>query len=243
MKLKAVTAAKEALGEVSEKEEDIKTAQDEQFQLQVDIKGKVASLSSMTNIALMTKEQFKSIMDLLSQVEHKVEKYMEISKIIQKGSEATGAEAEKKESQTFFKTHNKKLNELRGTFLAKAPIKADVARVAQNTGQPEQSGGSDVRKHPVKIKPMDCPTWDGRYRTFPRFKKMWEENIATRHEDTALHYMLCQSLPKSILDNISTLSNSAEDIWKYLDNKFGKSDTVAREVMGELMSLDHKKLG
>ena len=95
----------------------------------------------------------------------------------------------------------------------------------------------------MKIKPMDCPTWDGRYRTFPRFKKMWEENIATRHEDTALHYMLCQSLPKSILDNISTLSNSAEDIWKYLDNKFGKSDTVAREVMGELMSLDHKKLG
>ena len=38
-------------------------------------------------------------------------------------------------------------------------------------------------------------------------------------------------------------TNSAEDIWKYLDNKFGKSDTVAREVLGELMSMHHKKLG
>ena len=55
--------------------------------------------------------------------------------------------------------------------------------------------------------------------------------------------MLCQALPKSILDNISTLSDSAEDIWRYLDNKFGRSDVVAREVMGELMSLDHRKLG
>ena len=50
----------------------------------------------MTNIALMSKEQFETIMDLLSQVEHKLEKYMEISKIIQKGSEATAAETEKR---------------------------------------------------------------------------------------------------------------------------------------------------
>ena len=55
--------------------------------------------------------------------------------------------------------------------------------------------------------------------------------------------MLCESLPKHILDNISTMSNSAEDIWKYLDEKYGKSDIVAREVMSELLSLDQKKLG
>ena len=99
MKLKSVTAAREALGEDDEEEkvkEDVNAAQDEQFQLQVDIEGKVASLASMTNIALMTKEQFETIMDLLSQVEHKLEKYMEISKIIQKGSEATAAETEKR---------------------------------------------------------------------------------------------------------------------------------------------------
>ena len=55
--------------------------------------------------------------------------------------------------------------------------------------------------------------------------------------------MLCQALPKSILDNISTLTNSADEIWNYLDEKYGRSEVVAREIMGELMSLDPKKLG
>ena len=76
-----------------------------------------------------------------------------------------------------------------------------------------------------------------------RFKKLWEENISPRHEDSALHYMLCESLPKKVLDNISTLSNSAEDIWAYLDEKYGKPEIVAREVMAELMGLDSRKLG
>ena len=55
--------------------------------------------------------------------------------------------------------------------------------------------------------------------------------------------MLCQSLPKKVLDNISTLSTSAEEIWTYLDMKYGKPEIVAREVMAELMGMDHRKLG
>ena len=90
---------------------------------------------------------------------------------------------------------------------------------------------------------MDCPTWDGKYRSFPRFKAMWDENIGPRHEESALHFMLCQSLPKSVLENISTFSSSADDIWSYLDEKYGKSEVVAKEVMTELMALDPKKLG
>ena len=55
--------------------------------------------------------------------------------------------------------------------------------------------------------------------------------------------MLCQALPKQILENISTLTNSAEEIWNYLDEKYGRSEVVAREIMTELMSLDPKRLG
>ena len=71
--------------------------------------------------------------------------------------------------------------------------------------------GGDA-KQPVKIRAMEPPKWDGRYRTFTRFKLLWDENIATRVADSAQHMMLCESLPKHILDNISTMSNSAEDI-------------------------------
>ena len=55
--------------------------------------------------------------------------------------------------------------------------------------------------------------------------------------------MLCQSLPKNVLDNISILSSSADDIWTYLADKYGKPEVVAKEVMSELMALDSKKLG
>ena len=48
---------------------------------------------------------------------------------------------------------------------------------------------------------------------------------------------------KSVLENISTFSSSADDIWSYLDEKYGKSEVVAKEVMTELMALDPKKLG
>ena len=111
------------------------------------------------------------------------------------------------------------------------------------TGQEGAARAVDARKQPVKIKALECPTWDGKYRSFPRFKTMWNEKIAPRHEDSALHYMLCQSLPKNVLDNISTFSCSADDIWNYLDEKYGKPEVVAREVMSELMTLDSKKLG
>ena len=55
--------------------------------------------------------------------------------------------------------------------------------------------------------------------------------------------MLCQALPKYVLDNISTLTNSADEIWEYLEDKYGKPEVVAREVMSELMGLESKKLG
>ena len=55
--------------------------------------------------------------------------------------------------------------------------------------------------------------------------------------------MLCQALPKYVLDNISTLTNSANEIWEYLEEKYGKPEVVAREVMSELMGLESKKLG
>ena len=50
-------------------------------------------------------------------------------------------------------------------------------------------------------------------------------------------------MPKFILDNISTLSTSADQIWDHLDKKFGNTKIVAKEIMKEVEALDHKKLG
>ena len=247
LKVKGVAAARDIVAEGQENSEvlELETKlEGEKFQLQVEIEGKIGSLQAMGATTLLTTEQYESILGILEDCEAKLKRFMECSNLIAAGR--TDAEAKKiiEDSQTFFKDNCVKLNTLKCTFLAKAPIKVET-QSQQSADLPATSPriGSVSNKQPVKIKAMECPTWDGKFRSFPRFKKMWEENISPRHEDSALHYLLCQALPKSVLDNISTLSDSADDIWKYLDEKYGKSDVVAREVMGELMSLDYKKLG
>ena len=91
---------------------------------------------------------------------------------------------------------------------------------------------------------MDSPKWDGKCKTFARFKKQWEEIVHSKVESTYEHHLLItDALPKFITDNISTLSTSADQIWDYLDKKFGNHKTVAKEIMKELGALDHKKLG
>ena len=55
--------------------------------------------------------------------------------------------------------------------------------------------------------------------------------------------MLVQALPKEILDDISSLASSYQEIWEHLEEKAGKVDVVARDIMGELFSLSNKKHG
>ena len=247
LEMTSLAAAEEILGhdsEEAETKETVSKLEGEILKLSIEIPGTITHLTSLSSTALLTREQYGGIMDMVEEVKSKLERYMERTVDIQKCLETASAEKIKADAETFYKTQCPKISELKCTFLSKAPIKTETSsQAALPATAPAPGTDRGGGKQPVKIKPMDCPKWDGKYRTFPRFKKMWEENISPRHEDSALHFMLCQALPRSILDNISTLSDSAEDIWRYLDNKFGKSDVVAREVMGELMSLDHRKLG
>ena len=246
VKAKSIAAARNLITEGDESSESSKHSaklSSEQFQLKIKVEGLIASLETMAGITLLTREQYSNIMDMIEEGQTDLIKYMEHSELILSESKSEEVEKKGKEVQEFYKTSYTNLSNLKCKFLSKAPIKTDEMTPTATRVVATAPAQSETSKQPVKIKAMNCPTWDGKYRTFPRFKKMWDENITPRHEDTALHYLLCQALPKSVLENISTLSDSAQDIWAYLDEKFGKSDVVAREVMGELLSQDHKKLG
>ena len=135
-----------------------------------------------------------------------------------------------------------KLGELTAKLVVKVPVKQEG-----QGGQPDRvgagGGGREIVKNRVKTAPMSVPKWDGRSRTYPRFKKMWEENIIPYHESSALHMMLVQALPEHILEEISSLASSYEVIWQHLEDKSGRAEVVARDIVGELMRLDHRKLG
>ena len=218
--------------------------QREMFQLKVDIEGCLTVVAGLA-VGDLGSEKYTQTVELLNGGELKLKKYMEDSDSYIEYLEGEARSTAVKETQEFYKSSSTKMLELRGSVVKLTPVKQEpsVTGAALVNTNVDDISTALPKREPVKIKAMECPKWDGRYRTFVRFKKLWDENIGPRHEDSALHYMLCQSLPKKVLDNISTLSNSAEDIWAYLDQKYGRPEVVAREVMAELMGLDHKKLG
>ena len=240
-----LSVANKALG-IDEEAEDkvlMGKVEEEMFQLKVDVEGSVGAVKGLA-AASLSAEQHAQTMEILAEGELKLKKYMECNGQLVEMLVGEDRTAKVKAAQEFYQTNSTKFMELRSSVVKLTPVKEEPVLVRSNVGAGNTVvTDAVVKREPVKIKAMECPKWDGRYRTFVRFKKLWDENIGPRHEDSALHYMLCESLPKNILENISTLSNSAEDIWTYLENKFGRPEIVAREVMAELMSLDHRKLG
>ena len=186
-------------------------------------------------------------LNMVQEATDKMKRYVELCDKAEEALEATiGATLREKVTKSY-KEHGTKLVEIKRLILKNTPAKTSESPkyipVGEEDGRSLDGRGFVTRKEPLKIKPLDCPTWDGKFRTFARFKLLWQENITPRHEESALHMMLCQALPKFVLDNISTLTSTASEIWAILDEKYGKSEVVAKEVMRELIALDPKKLG
>ena len=178
----------------------------EMYLLKVDIKGNMTVLASLTGVVLRA-EQHVQTMGMLGEGESKLRRYMECSSAVAESMETDESDKQLKPGQHFYESASSKLLELRGSLVKQTPVKNEPTlhsvRPAQASAARDSVSG--LRKEPVKIKAMECPKWDGRYRTFVRFKKLWDENIAPRHEDSALHYKLCESLPKRVLDFCSVV--------------------------------------
>ena len=92
----------------------------EQFQLKVEIEGKLSSLQSMTGTTLLTTDQFSSIMEMLDDSEGKLKRYMECNDILTKGKDETAVATANTNCQNFFKTNSIKSNELKCIFFGKS---------------------------------------------------------------------------------------------------------------------------
>ena len=88
-------------------------------------------------------------MDMLGEGKNQLLMYMECAEEIQEGAESSAAEKVKTDAQTFFKTNSMKMNELKCTFLAKAPIKTESPAPASVPATAAAFPGSErvVGKH------------------------------------------------------------------------------------------------
>ena len=145
----------------------------------------------------------------------------------------TETESEKVKANKFKEENIKKIGEVKIQKMMKVPVKEESRQPRQNNSGPEAIREEKVIKRSVKTAPIPIPKWDGKSKTYPRFKLLWEENITPYHEPSALHMMLLQPLPSQVLEEILSLANSHQSIWEHLEEKSGKADVVAKDIMGE----------
>ena len=114
---------------------------------------------------------------------------------------AEEVKSEKEKAEQFLDAKRPVFGELKTKWImAKSPVKEEGTSGGSsgNVGREERN-----IKRSVKTAPIPVPKWDGKTRSFPRFKKLWTENILPFHEESALHMMLVQSLPTDVLDEVS----------------------------------------
>ena len=241
----AIKATEIALEVEDEDQVKVKRLKKTVEQLKTEVENTISTVEEFSAEEVLTREAHDEAIGMVVDATNKMNRYFDLNKEIEEIlPEEPTTKAFNEKIVVAFQNHSKALPKLKLDLLKKAPQRPVVEQKpsVQVQDAPRQ-GDRVVSKQQIKLKPMECPTWDGKFKTFARFKKLWSENITPRHEDSALHFMLCQALPKHVLDNISTLTNSADEIWEYLEDKYGKPEVVAREVMSELMGLDSKKLG
>ena len=88
LKVKGVTTARDIVAEGQENSVvlDLENKLDgEKFQLQVEIEGKIGSLTAMGTTTLLTTEQYESIVGILEDCEAKLKRFMECSNLIATG--------------------------------------------------------------------------------------------------------------------------------------------------------------
>ena len=175
-----INAAEAVLGDDDEADEKqvIQGLESELFKLKLSIEGDLSALASLAGGGLTT-EQHEQTKEILGEVEVSLNRYMECSNLLVKSMETEAGKQKLEESEKFYKPQFLKYKEYRGAIVKKTPVKAQPVQQGAVTepAQPDSQRSSAGGKQPVKIKAMDCPKWDGRYRTFVRFKKLWMRTL------------------------------------------------------------------
>ena len=122
-------------------------------------------------------------------------------------------------------------------------------RIAEQTLAAEASGAGRGRALPtpatpiVKIKPTTLPIFNGCKREYHRWRKDWE-SLQRQGEPTGSPEVKKIQLLGSVEDKISknlrlSTYNTAEDIFRVMENRYGNKSTIAIEILEELEKMPH----
>ena len=97
----------------------------------------------------------------------------------------------------------------------------------------ETSAGQGIR-----LEHMKMPVFDGDIRDYPRFKSdLLKQVIPEMKSKDSTAYVLRSCLTKVPLDIVKNVDNDSDEMWKRLDEKYGKPSKLADVVMYDIKKL------
>ena len=149
--------------------------------LQLEITEEIKCLLKVVDAAAVTSEALREAKEMREKLEEKLK--IESKILANKAGElleATEAKAEKEKIAKFREENLPKILAVKSKMMTIIPAKPEAERNTSNVERREDR----IVKNRVKTAPMAVPKWDGKSRTYPRFKKMCEENIIPFHESS-----------------------------------------------------------
>ena len=166
--------------------------------MQLDKADEIKCLFKVVEAPNVTSEGLKEAREMRERLEDKLKRETKtMNEKIGEYLEKTEVKAEKDKITKFKEENLPKILAIKSKLMIMSPAKPVEQKSTSCTGERKED---KIVKNNVRTAPMAVTKWDGKSRTYPRFKKMWEENIIPFHESSALHMMLVQALPSDILD-------------------------------------------
>ena len=90
---------------------------------------------------------------------------------------------------------------------------------------------------------LEAPTFDGKAKSYLRFKQRFEELVVTQFDAMAQLEFLEKGLPQKVKDKLTLVHKTPQQVWDQLDILYADPKVVLRESVAELHGLNAKKLG
>ena len=98
----------------------------------------------------------------------------------------------------------------------------------------------DTKTKGIPHEKLKMPTFDGNIRNYPRFKTDFERQILPKYkkDDYGAAYALKSCLSDEPLEIVRNVDDNHSEMWKRLDEKYGKKSRFTDSIMNEIKSLE-----
>jgi len=125
-----------------------------------------------------------------------------------------------------------------GAHIKQVKSESEVKIVSPQTDPVKEAGGaSTARNRIIKIEPIKFQSFSGDIRKYPLFKAEFKKHVVPLCGKDQEIIVLKSYLSDAIKEEVVSVGDDPTEVWRRLDNKYGRVDKIVEKVLSEIKSL------